>query len=245
MYYILLFVFLFCGHLEGALSLRDNLQKAQPGDFIVTSQNKNYTLIHIYSKQGEFLTLEEITIPARFASQSFAWRDWLRQGAPYNTSWVLHTMHLPTGRLQHSYSVSQKAWLDTTQGNNFLAQLMNLQLFQIPDKERKRVGIANLSGPIDRRPFWQPKMIVDNQTLPDVAFSAWRGRWPKDGSPISNKFIEIYLPEDGQYPNYLPYWLQVRGMSGSKVTVHVIDSGRNMASPALFPQTPIADKGKS
>lgn len=221
--------------LHGVISLKDNLRQAKPGEFIVASQNKNYTLLHVFAKTGDLLTIEEITIPAKKVTHPFSWRAWLAQGAPFHTSWILHTMHISNGRLLHSYSVSQQSWLDTSQNNNLLALLFNLNLYPIPNEDRRRLGFASSPSEIDNRPLWQPKMIVDGQVIPGVKFTAWKARWPKDGTPLANKFIELYLPESSQYPTYFPFWLQVRDLSGSKATIHIIDSGSQLISPVAQP----------
>ena len=45
------------------LFLRNNLQLAQPGDYLVISCNKTLTLMHIFGKKNEVLTIEEIALP--------------------------------------------------------------------------------------------------------------------------------------------------------------------------------------
>ncbi|MBA3956945.1 MAG: hypothetical protein H0X51_00925 [Parachlamydiaceae bacterium] len=227
-----------CSHIYGdnVLSLRDNLKRAHKGDFIVTLQNKNYTLLHIYDLNDNEMVLEEVTVPAARLSRLPIWREWLSQNAPGHTCWVLSHINLNNGQLQSSYSVSQRVWLDISQTSNFLPVLLNLKLQQIPHNERQKIGSTPNGS--DRRPLWQPKMVVEGQQIQNVAFSAWRTRWPRDNSPLSGKLIEVYVPEENdKYPSYFPYWLQVKGMSGSKATIHVVDSGSKMVSPA--PPIPI------
>ena len=45
------------------IQLRERFQEADPGDYVVTSQNKIYTLFHIHSKNDSVITLEEVSIP--------------------------------------------------------------------------------------------------------------------------------------------------------------------------------------
>lgn len=216
-----------------AMSLRENLSRARTGDFIVTSQNKVYTLLHIYGRQDDVLTIEEITVPASRLGQNASWRQWLKLGAPQHTCWVLYNVQLSTGKILESYSVPQHVWLNVPPEGQFLPTLLNLNLYPVPENERQRVGRAPDPGYPDRRPIWQPKMMVDGQPISGVAFSAWQTRWPNDNSPLSGKWIEIFVPEENdKYPSYFPYWLQVKGISGSRVTIYIIDSGSNLASPA-------------
>jgi hypothetical protein len=91
--------------------LRDDLVKANPGDFLVSLQGKLYTLMHIHSRDGERLVIEEISIPKRFVSKgAFSWREWIQEGAPKHSAWSLYEIDLQTARMLEYYSVSQKAW---------------------------------------------------------------------------------------------------------------------------------------
>lgn len=231
---LLLFVCLFAYSLpiEGAVSLRNNLQKAQKGDFVVTSQHKNYTLLHVYEKTPESLTIEEITIPIAYVPKQFSWREWVRQGAPNHTSWLLYAISLSTGDILECFSVSHRSWLNLSRSESFLPTLLNLQLTPVPDSQLRRVGPPPAADAIDRRPYWQPQMVVNGNVIPGVKFEAWRTQWPSDDSELSRKFIDIYLPlESEKYPAYFPYWLQVYGAIG-KASMRIIDSGTNLVSPA-------------
>lgn len=218
--------------IEGAISLRNNLQRAQKGDFIVTSQQKNYTLLHIYEKMQDSLTIEEITIPIASIPQQFSWRDWVSQGAPKHTSWLLYAISLTNGEIRECFSVSHRSWLNLSRNESFLPTLLNLQLTRIPEDQLKRVGPPPAADAVDRRPYWQPQMVVNGRTISGVKFDAWHTQWPSDDSELSRKFIDIYLPADSdKYPAYFPYWLQVHGAIG-KASMRIIDSGTNLVSPA-------------
>lgn len=230
----LLFLFtLFLNFLgaEPVMSLKDNLMRARVGDYIVAYLNKNYILLHIFSKELPFLTIEEITIPASRINASTSWKKWMTEGAPGHTNWILYRVNANSGEMKESYSISQQAWLNLSQGNHFLPTLLNIHLTYLPKEERKRIGSASEIGP-DRRAIWQPKMVVEGQVVKDVSFSAWRTRWPNDNSQLSGKMIDVYVPEENEkYPSYFPYWLQIRGTAGSKATIHIIDSGSHLISP--------------
>jgi hypothetical protein len=215
------------------LSLKNNLQNANKGDFIVASQNKNYTLLHIFDKTPESLIIEEITVPAARMPKMNSWRDWVRQCAPNHTSWILYNLNLSNGSIKECYSVSQESWLDMSKGDMFLPTLLNLQFSFVPITERRKIGPPPNIGSPDRRAYWQPKMVIDGKQIPNVSFVAWRTYWPKDNSPLADKTIDIYIPENqNDYPSYFPYWLEIRGSITGKATVHVIDSGRGLVSPA-------------
>lgn len=231
-HFLALFIALFVGFhaCTDALTLGENLQRSRVGDYIVTIQNKNYSLLHIFDKQNDSLTIEEICVPANRINQGKVnWRDWYRQGAPYHTAWVIYKIQLSTGKIFETYSVPQQTWVKGPPEGQFLPTLLNLYLTRIPDKERKRIGSAECAGFPDTRPLWRPKMISEGKEIPNVAFWALRAHWPKDNSQLSGRWIDIYLPEESdKYPSYFPYWLEFKGMSGSRVTVHIVDSGSNL-----------------
>lgn len=213
------------------LFLKNNLQKSQPGDFIVVSSYKTDTLMHIYAKQENLLTIEEISIPEGIrCKQKISWREWVEQNAPGNKSWVMYEIDLTTAQMLRYYSFTKNGWFEIPDADNFLCKLLNLRLTKISDKARKRIGPVPNSGP-DLRSIWQPQMVVDGHIIKNVSFDAWRTKWPKDSSDLTGKNIEIYLPQDHQaYPSYFPYWLQINGVVG-KAKVRIIDSGRQLKSP--------------
>lgn len=217
--------------------LRNNLNKARQGDYLVTAQHKNYTILIIRSKDNTQLSIDEITLPMarKPKDKNFSWRKWVENGAHSNTCWVMYSIHLPSGTIQHTFSFTTNEWVTIPQSQNFLSVLLNLSLQPIPANERKKVGPPPASDSIDRRPIWQPQMIVDGTPMKGVIFDAWRTRWPKDNSELSGRVIEVFLPKDSErYPTYFPYWLQINGMVG-KAKVRIIDSGNHLSPPARLP----------
>ncbi len=214
---------------QDVLVLRDNLTKAHKDDFIVTAANKNLTLLHIYDLSEGLLTIEEITVAeSKKIPQKYSWEEWVAQGAPFHTSWMMMEIDLQTGQILRSYSFTKHCWMRTTDGNNFLSTLLNLRFMKIPEEKRKRIG----RGPNrTSRPLWQPQMVVNGQRINGVEFDAWKTQWPRDGSDLSDKLIEVYLPrESSRYPSYFPYWLEISGFVGH-AKIRIIDSGHGMRSP--------------
>jgi hypothetical protein len=215
------------------LYLRENLQKAKPGDFLVTMQNKMLTLFHIYSTEENALFIEEVSIPwAKFQQlQGCTFRNWFEKGAPRNTSWIMYKIDLRTGLLLKSYAFLPNGWVEKPMNNSFLSTLLNLRLVEVPIQERKRIGRVPQGKIIDPSSFWQPQLKIDGQLVKNVPFQAWRTKWPNDKSDLAGKMIEIYTPEDSNlYPSYLPYWLEISGMIGN-AKIRIIDSGRKLTSP--------------
>jgi hypothetical protein len=218
--------------MANVLYLRDNLKRAHPGDYIVTAQNKNYTLLHVYNRSDKDLTLEEITVPIKkYPPYIGSWKQWIQQQAPGNTSWIMYTLDLNTGKMTEFYSVTNHKWYDTREADSFLNTLLNIPFSLISLEDRRRVGFPTLPGMTDNRPFWQPKMVFEGREVPGVWFDAWTTRWPKDGSDLADKTIEVFIPqESNKYPSYFPYWLQISGLIG-KAKIRIIDSGSHMKSP--------------
>lgn len=211
------------------LYLRDNLVKAQKGDYIVTNQSKTYSLLYVYDKNSDIISIQEINVPAnRIPNNGFSWRNWVAEGAQGSTSRVLYNIDLKTAQIQNSYCLTQNGWIESPRQDNFFSTLLNLRLELIPIQNRRRLGTTGTPNPYDKRPVWQPKIIVDGQAIPGVILDAWKATWPKDGSELSEKNIEAYLPqENSNYPSYFPYWLQVNTVVGN-AKIRIIDSGRGL-----------------
>lgn len=206
-----------------SLYLRDNLSYAKKGDYIVTARNKNYTILCIRERLDQGIVIEEVTIPEnRFSRNIYSWKTWFEGGAPNHTAWVSYFIDLPSGKMRDYYSYTHQCWYQINEENNIFSQLLNLRFHETPHQERKRRGSSRL---------WQPKMVVNGNVLPNVSFTPYRARWPKDGSELAGKTIEIYLPENNEiYPSYFPYWMQISGGIG-KAYIRIIDSGTELHSP--------------
>lgn len=228
----LILIFVFCSFFSLTaedMYLRENLKLARNGDYIVTSQNKTYNILLIDHLTEQEITIEEITVPLNaIPLKGFSWKNWIMQNAPGHTSWVRYVVTLNSGQIKEYFSYTKNGWYTIPEGDNFLSTLLNLKLHKVSMAERKKVGPRPPPRAPDNRPYWQPKLTFEGQVVPGVTFDAWRTFWPKDGSELSGKIIEIYVPQNpGMYPAYFPYWLQVSGIVG-KAKVHIIDSGRGV-----------------
>jgi hypothetical protein len=218
----------------GEISLREKLNEATPGNYLVLEQNKNFTFLRIYDRKGERLSLEEVTIPLEaFAKLKTGWRPWFESGAPFHTSWTLSQVNLRTGRIEEVFSFTHNGWVHLDSADTFMPTLLNLHFQEVPVNERKHVGLPPGYGKPDHRPLWNPRLVVDGLTVPKVPFKAWKARWPADGSELARKIVEVYLPETvggERYPAYFPYWLEVEGKLGS-ARIRVVDSGMEARTP--------------
>jgi len=217
------------------LYLRENLKKAKSGDFVVTMQNKTFTMFHINKIDGNSLFIEEISIPStKFAKENCTFRAWFEGGAPKNSSWIMYKIDLSTGQMLKSYVHLQNGWVEKPINQSFLSTLLNLRLNAVSPSERKKIGRVPHNRNGDKGFLWQPQLKLEGQVVKDIPFNAWYAKWPNDKSDLSGKSIEIYTPEDSDfYPSYLPYWLEISGMIGS-AKIRIVDSGRNLTSPHPF-----------
>lgn len=209
--------------------LKDNLQKASPGDYIVTAQGKNYTVLHILDKQSNTLSIEEISIhAANIPKSSLSWRNWVETGAPGNSSWVFYTIDLNSGHIREYRYLSDMNEGEFLQRECFLTTLLNLRLTKVAVSDRKRYGVHLFANRDDLSKVWQPKMVVEGKKIDGVLFDAWRTIWPQDSSELAGKTIEIFTPQESSlYPSYFPYWMEVIGLVG-KAKVRIVDSGSNL-----------------
>jgi hypothetical protein len=217
------------------LILKNNLALAKPGDFLVAAQGSTITLLRIHENLNKHITIEEVTIPANRVNRCVSnWRNWYESEASGNTSWVIYQIDLNTAEMMRYFSYTKNGWYQIPQVENFLATLLNLSLHKVPLDQRRKVGAEGF-GQV--RSIWQPQMIVDGHTIENVPFDAYRTRWPNDGTILSGKSVEIYLPQANTlYPAYFPYWLQISGLIG-KARLRIIDSGANLTTPkAGFPR---------
>lgn len=214
-----------------SIILREQIQKAKAGDFVVLSQGKNNVLLHINHKDNHDVFIEEITIPVALMNHVHNWKTWIYEGAYHHTSWILYKINLSNGNLEKAYSVTKNSWIDPSNGSWFLPTLLKLKMNEVSEEKRSKVGLAPIGGSPDFREVWNPKVFFEGKEVSKVKFNAYKTSWPQDNSELSGKIIEVYLPaEKGAYPSYLPYWIQVKGNIG-RVAVRVIDSGVDLVSP--------------
>jgi len=217
------------------MRLIDNLRKAKAGDYIVTAQNKSYSLLHIASKQSDRIAVEEISIAAPKYPKGLPWHKWVADGAQNYSSWVVYHIDLQSGQSLATYALTRQGWMPIAHRNNILYTLLNLQLSKIPHEQRRRVGAGFTFTPRDKRPLWQPVATHEGASINGLHFEGWKTRWPKDGSDLSDMVIEAYIPaEETAIPNYFPYWLQI---SGSIVCakIRIVDTGSSLSCPIALP----------
>lgn len=231
---LLLLIFIPLCAKQSPLSLKEKFATAEPGDFVVTAQQSNYSLLCIRSITPEVIIFEEISIPsAQIDLKSNNWKQWVLDKAPGHTSWTLHEIDRETGNLIECFSCSKNGWLHLDRADQFLTRLFSLPLTPIPLGERKKIGPKPTNGEIDHRAPWNPPLVIEGKKIEKPSFDALKTRWPDDGTLLSLCFIELYF---AKAPVSLPFpcWLEVQSPHYT-FKMRTIDAGKGLVSPLSGP----------
>jgi hypothetical protein len=233
---LLLIFFSFAPWFLQAETLQQKFAQAKAGDFIVTAQESNYSLLFIRSITTDTLLLEEISIPDhQIDLKKIQWQDWVAKKAPGHTSWTLYEIDRRDGTLIECFSYSKNGWLYLDESEQFLTRLLALDLHMVPEKERKRIGPPPSSGEEDRRSLWTPALVEGGKKTAKPSFDVFKTRWPEDSTRLSLCFIELYFrKDDPSFP--FPYWIEVQSPHYS-YKMRTVDSGHELHSsmPGAMP----------
>ncbi len=235
---ILSFLLFFCPLILHAITLEQRIAQAESGDFIVTAQENNYSLLFIRSITSDTLLLEEISVPAhQIDLKKIRWKDWAVRKAPGHTSWILYEIDRKTGKLIECFSYSKNGWLYLEESEQFLTKLLTLPLSFVSEKERKKIGPPPANTEEDRRAVWNPPLIIEGKKIAKPSFDVLKAHWPDDSSRLSRCLIELYFIKD--FP--LPYWIDVQSPHYT-FKLRTIDSGHNLISAMTGPMPHRAPK---
>ncbi len=214
------------------------LSKASPGDFVVTHQSGNYSLLVVRSLEKGRLILEEITVPERKVRlNKINWSDWVHNQAPGHTSWIMFEIDLANASLLEGYHLTKRGWLYLQEDDHLLVKLLQLSAERLSSEERKRIGPAPRFGEPDFRPLWSPSIVFEGTKRKDPT-EAWRAQWPNDKSQLSGSRIDAYF--NTALPDFpFPFWLEIYGGHYTE-KIRVVQAGKNLHSPApALPRRPI------
>lgn len=211
-----------------ALTLIEKVADAETGDYLVTYQNRTYTLLLVREVTENTVTFEEISVPRkRGGGPGIPWNQWVARGAPGHSSWLTYTIDTQNRRVGDTYSFSRKGWIASTQNEAFLTTLLTLQFHEVPPQQRKRTG--------NGRAIWNPPLCFEGRSTRDIPFDAYTATWPRDGSILVGKQILVYLPaKQGVWPGHFPYWVEISPLPVDQ-RVRVVDSGHGLTSPRHLP----------
>lgn len=213
-----------------AVSLKERFENAKVGSYIATEIQSVVSLLRIHGIEDGRLYLEEINVPSNSVQlKKINWNEWIERKAPGCSSWLLYEIDMTHGKITDCYSFDQKNYIHLGNQQSFLTTLMFLKLNEISDMDRKKIGPKPQDLSSDTRKVWNPPKIVHGKKIKGIQFDAMRTSWPKDGSDLSLKTIDLYFdPTEKDFP--FPYWIEV-GDTQNVFKIRVIDSGVCESSP--------------
>ncbi|NGX31117.1 MAG: hypothetical protein K940chlam8_00477 [Chlamydiae bacterium] len=218
-----------------SIYLKNRFNDSKKGDFFIIAQKGNATLFHINSKDTDHMLIEEIAFPlSEVNPKNTDWHTWVTKRALGHTSWIFSNIDLHSGAVIESYSFVHNAYLNRQDDFDFFTTLMNLKFEEIPNNKRRKVGNPPPKEEPDMRNCWIPP-LPKILKVKHPKISVYKARWPKDGSDIANKVLEVYFLDT----LYFPVWIEVKG-APIKAKLHIIDCGQNLVSPkTTLPLSPL------
>ncbi len=229
---VLIIFILFITSVFSETTLKDKLKCSGKGDYIVTKQNKIYSIISIFEKTENNLVIEEVTIPVKLFDQTLSFKEWFEKGAKRNSSWMMYELNLENSDILECFSFSKGAWLNISKDDAIFSKLLNLPLKALAKDQMRKIGPPPMPGEKDYRAVWYPQKIMEGKKIERPSFEVYRIVFPRDYSDLSEKTLDLYLDKDFS----LPYWLQI-GSDNLSVVLKTVDSGKNLKSPkSYFPR---------
>ncbi|EKE08621.1 MAG: hypothetical protein ACD_17C00078G0006 [uncultured bacterium] len=230
----LFFPLLLSFFLTSGFSLKERMDQARPGDYIVVEANKMITILCIRSIQDQTILLEEISAPYQhLQKRPESWEDWVKNKAPGHSSWCMVEIDLNHSELLECYSFSKSAWIHLSPKESLFATLLDLPMQLVSQNGRKKIGPPPMDGEPDFRKVWNPPLIVQGKRMEGAEFDVYKTTWPNDESPLANEEVQLYFDRAKRFP--LPFWIQVN-TAHRVASLRAIDSGRNL--PTVYRTIP-------
>lgn len=208
--------------------LKERMEKAHPGDFLVAEAGKTTTLLAVRKTTPSSLILEEISAPSQnLKNRPASWAEWVKSGAPGHTSWSMIEIDPQNGGVLECFSFSRSAWLQMSEKESLIATLLYLPLKKVPKENQRKIGPPPMPNEPDFRKIWTPPLVYEGKKIESPRFDVYETVWPEDGSEISGKQIFVYFDQDHGLP--LPFWIQVQ-TSHVTAALRTIDAGKNLPS---------------
>jgi hypothetical protein len=210
-----------------SFKLADRVLEGMPGDYMVTEQDRNYSLLLLRESREGSLLFEEVSVPSHMINKSsINWKEWMTKGAPGHSSWIQYEIDPKTFELLEAYSFSKKGWLYLDESDHFLSKLLSLPLTKIEEGDRKKIGPAPKEDDQDRRKVWNPPFMQEGEKI-KASTEAWKACWPEDSSLLSSCQITLYFPP--KELSAFPSWIEANNGHFS-YSIKMIDSGKQMTS---------------
>lgn len=214
--------------------LKERMEKAKAGDYIVTEANKMITLLSLRSVTPSSLIVEEISAPLQnLKKRPTSWPEWVKAKAPGHTSWSMVEIDLQNGQVIECYSFSRSSWVHLSQKESLLATLIHTPMKKIASEKRRKIGPPPMEGEMDVRKIWNPPLVYEGRKFETGQFDAYETTWPNDGTELANQQVSLYFDKEKKSP--FPYWIQVE-TSHATAALRTIDSGKNL--PIMYRNLP-------
>jgi hypothetical protein len=206
-------------------TFKDKLQNAKVGSYIITYQNKTYSLLVVDKVSANQITISEINFIKSKFKEIKSWKKWLDNGAQGNQSYISYTIDLEKNKIIDCYSHLRKAKLSINNDALPLSKLLTMPLTRIKNEDRRKIGPSPRFGEMDTRKIWSPPMIINGEKIKNANFDAFETFFPEDNSELSGKNIHLYFDKENKFP--FPFWIQIN-TDHLKVVLQVIDSGNDL-----------------
>lgn len=227
--YFLCFLLLLTPLLGAEKHLKEQILKAQGGDYIVFEGGKTVTLLHLRSIAPNSLIFEEISAPLRhFQELPPSWKGWVEERAPGHTSWSMIEIDPSKGEVVECYSFSKGGWVSLSPQESLLVTLLEVPLTPVEASEWRRIGPPPPPGEPDFRKVWLPPLVYEGIPQKNVRFDLYETIWPNDGGELSGKRVTLYFDREGRSP--LPFWIEVQ-TTHATAPIQAIDAGKGLHSP--------------
>lgn len=200
--------------------IKKRLMNAQAGDFALYEKQKNQHLLHIHSIKNNKLVLEEMSFSKKKMPNGV--KAWLQHNKDDFSSHNMIEIDLERGNVLECYSFTQKRFIELSKEECFILNLIELNLKNVPDSEKRKIGPAPQEG-FDRRKIWSPPHVVEGKKI-KTNFQVLSAKWPTDNTPLSGKYIETYFDPTSPFA----YWIEIKDTSGLALRVLCKDSGKNL-----------------
>lgn len=205
-----------CGALHSETMLK-RVGSLKQGDVVVYDFHNSISVIQV-------LTIEEPKVQFRLVTATKdvlsrenipSWTLWLQKGVPGASTDEILSID-PIKKTVHEKGETRR--------EEWLATLLSRELTPVPDSARRRAGPLPMSGEIDLRPLFSPKIIVHGMKV-ESGVTVFSTRWPDDGSDLSGRVLILYFPTSPQAVQAFPYWIE---SPSSSYHVSVIDSTHHL-----------------
>ncbi|KPK32495.1 MAG: hypothetical protein AMS24_04095 [Chlamydiae bacterium SM23_39] len=219
------FIILFLISSLFATTIKNRLEKAEVGDYMVTISGKTYFLLLVEKKNQESIIISEIAIEKEKIKKNFSWREWIKNNSPYNLSWHVYEIDLNNEKLKRCLSVNENKF---TNNETLTLKLLSIPLSIVPTEKRKKIGPPPLNEEKDIRSIWNPPMYIDKKKVKNANFEVYQAKWPKDNSSLSGKVINIYFDKEKKFS--FPFWIEIE-TNHLDIILKTVDSGKNIKIP--------------